>query len=115
MVGIMVKTWVNYGWIDDCSRSLNSSRILKFEKEPDSDPDPDWKILEQERSRSLKKWLRPNLFPYTLFLRLIQTHVLYHKGNLSFSLHLMLIVLTWSTSKCPLLGYSVVSEVQSTS
>jgi len=41
MVGIMVKTWVNYGWIDDCSRSLNSSRILKFEKEPDSDPDPD--------------------------------------------------------------------------
>jgi len=29
------KTWVNYGWIDDCSRSLNRSRILKFEKFPD--------------------------------------------------------------------------------
>jgi len=27
-----VKTWVNYGWIDDCSRSLNRSRILKFEE-----------------------------------------------------------------------------------
>jgi len=23
---------VNYGWIDDCSRSLNRSRILKFEE-----------------------------------------------------------------------------------
>ena len=38
----LVKTWVNYGWIDDCSRSLNRSRILKFEKQPD----PDSKILE---------------------------------------------------------------------
>jgi len=27
-----VKTWVNYGWIDDCSRSLNRSWILKFEE-----------------------------------------------------------------------------------
>ena len=27
-----VKTWVNYGWIDDCSQSLNRSRILKFEE-----------------------------------------------------------------------------------
>jgi len=26
-----VKTCVNYGWVDDCSRSLNRSRILKFE------------------------------------------------------------------------------------
>jgi len=32
----------NLGWIDDCSRSLNRSRILKFEKLPD----PDSKILE---------------------------------------------------------------------
>ena len=55
----LVKTWVNYGWNDDCSRSLNRSRIVKFEKLPD--PDPDSKILEQERTRSLKKWLRPPL------------------------------------------------------
>ena len=27
-----VRTWVNYGWNDDCSRSLNWSRILKFEE-----------------------------------------------------------------------------------
>jgi len=26
------KTWVNYGWVDDCSRGLNRSRILKFEE-----------------------------------------------------------------------------------
>ena len=47
-----VKTWANFGWIDG-SRSLNRSRILKFEKFPD----PDLKILEMERSRGLKKWL----------------------------------------------------------
>ena len=29
-----VKTWVNFGWIDDCSRSLNRIRVLKFEKLP---------------------------------------------------------------------------------
>jgi len=55
MVISKVKTWVNYGWIDDCGRSLNKSRILKFEKLPDPDPDPDSKMFEQERSRSLKK------------------------------------------------------------
>ena len=27
-----VNKWANYGWIDDCSRSLNRSRILKFEE-----------------------------------------------------------------------------------
>jgi len=27
-----VKTWVNYDWMDDCSGSLNRSRILKFEE-----------------------------------------------------------------------------------
>jgi len=27
-----VKTWVNYVWVDCCSRSLNRSRILKFEE-----------------------------------------------------------------------------------
>ena len=27
-----VRTWVNYGWNDDCSRSLNWSRILNFEE-----------------------------------------------------------------------------------
>jgi len=43
----------NHGWIDYCSRGLNRSRILKFEELPDPGPDP--KILEQERSRSLKK------------------------------------------------------------
>jgi len=48
-----VKTWENCGWIDDCSRSLNKSRILKFDKY--WDPDPDSNILEQERGRSLKK------------------------------------------------------------
>jgi len=46
-------TWVNYGWIDDCSQSLSESRILNFEEW--LDPDPDSKILEQERSQSLKK------------------------------------------------------------
>ena len=50
---------VNYCWIEECSPSLNRSRILKFEKLPDQDPEPDSKLLEQERSRSLKKWLRP--------------------------------------------------------
>ena len=35
-----VKTWVNYDWIDDCSRSLNRSRILKFEEYPGPDADP---------------------------------------------------------------------------
>ena len=47
---------VNFGWIDR-SRSLNRSRIFEFEKFPDPDLDPDLKILEQERSRSLKRWL----------------------------------------------------------
>jgi len=54
-----VKTWINFDLIDDVSRSLNRSRILKFENL--LDPGPDSKILEQERSRSLKKWLRPPL------------------------------------------------------
>jgi len=54
-----VKTWANLGWIDDCSQSLNKSRILKFQKLPDPDLDLDSKILEQERS--LKKWLWPPL------------------------------------------------------
>ena len=47
----------HYGWTDDCSWSLNRRRIFKFEKLPD----PDSKILEQERCRSLNKWLRPPL------------------------------------------------------
>jgi len=47
-----VKTWVNCN--DDCSRSLNRSRILKLKELTD----PDSKILEQERNWSLKKWLR---------------------------------------------------------
>jgi len=37
----------------NCSRSLNRSHILKFEKFPD--PDPNSKVLEQERSQSLEK------------------------------------------------------------
>ena len=36
--------------MDDCSRSRNKSRMLKYEEQPD----PDLKILEPERSRSLK-------------------------------------------------------------
>ena len=47
------KKWVNYGWIGDCSLSLNRSRILKLEKLPDTDPDSE--MLEQERSWSLRK------------------------------------------------------------
>jgi len=35
------KTWVNYDWIDECSLSLNRSRILKLKKLADTDPDPD--------------------------------------------------------------------------
>jgi len=46
---------------DDYSRSLNKSRILKFEKLTDPDPDRDSYILKQERSWSLKKWLWPPL------------------------------------------------------
>jgi len=53
-----VKPLVILGCLD-CSRSLNRSRIFKFEKFPD--PDPDSKVLEQERSRSLKKRLHPPL------------------------------------------------------
>ena len=34
----VVKTWVNYDCIDDSSRSLNRSRILKFETLPNADP-----------------------------------------------------------------------------
>jgi len=56
-----VKTWENFGCIDDCSWSLHRSRILKFEKLLDPEPDQDSKILKQERSRRLKKWLRPPL------------------------------------------------------
>jgi len=44
-----VKPLVIFGFLN-CSRSLKRSRILKSEKFPD----PDLKILEQERSRSLK-------------------------------------------------------------
>jgi len=40
---------------------MNRYRILKFEKLPYPDLDPDSKILEQERIRSLKKRLRPPL------------------------------------------------------
>ena len=47
----------NFAW----HRSLNRSWILKFEKFPEPDPDPDSSILEEERSLSLKKWLRPPL------------------------------------------------------
>jgi len=47
---------IDFGWIHS-SQSLNRSRILKFKKFLD----PDSKTLEQERSRSLKKWLRPPL------------------------------------------------------
>jgi len=46
------KTWVIFGWVDG-GRILNRSQILKFGKFPDLNPDSI--ILEQERSRSLKK------------------------------------------------------------
>jgi len=45
------KNMVNFGWIGG-SRSLNGSRILKFEKFPD--PDQNSNILEQEQTRRLK-------------------------------------------------------------
>ena len=45
-----VKTWANFGSINDCSQSLKRSRILRFEELPDADS----QSLEQERSRSLK-------------------------------------------------------------
>jgi len=48
-----VKIWINcqlHGW----KLESDSSRILKFEKFPGPKPYPDSKILEQERSRSLK-------------------------------------------------------------
>ena len=51
MVISQVKTWVNFGWINDGRWSLNRIRILKFKKIPD----PDFKSLEQERNRSQKK------------------------------------------------------------
>jgi len=46
------KTWADFGLTDDGSRSLNRSLIFKFENLPE--PDSDSKILNQERSRSLK-------------------------------------------------------------
>ena len=55
-----VKPLLIFGCIA-CSRNLNRSRILKFENLPDPDPDLGSKILEQERSRSLEKWLWPPL------------------------------------------------------
>jgi len=48
-----VETSLNFGSFDSC-QSLNRSRILKFEKISNPNPGPDSKILEQERSRSLK-------------------------------------------------------------
>ena len=57
-----VSPLVIFGCID-CSRSLNRRRILKFKKFQDTDTD--LKVLEQEQSRSLKKWLPPPL---------VQTH-----------------------------------------
>ena len=51
-----IQTLPHFGCIY-CCRSLNRSRILNFEKIPE--PDPDSKILEQERS--LKMLLRPPL------------------------------------------------------
>jgi len=55
-VVISKKTLVDFRWIDG-SRSVNRSRILKFE----NFPNPHSKILEQVWSRSLTKWLRPPL------------------------------------------------------
>ena len=54
-----VKTWTNYGWIHVYSWSPNRGWILKFEKFPESD----LKILEEEWSQNLKKWLQPPLVP----------------------------------------------------
>jgi len=58
--------WVNFSWIHDGSnRGLNRSQIFKFEKLPDTDPDI--KILEQERSGSLKNSIRPPLLHTRFF------------------------------------------------
>jgi len=58
-----VKPLAIFGCID-CSRSLNRSPIIKFEKFLD----PDSSILEQERSRSLKMWLRRPLLSMCLLV-----------------------------------------------
>ena len=50
---IRFRQGVTFGYRDGF-RILNRNRILKFEKTSD----PDSKISEQERSRSLKMWLR---------------------------------------------------------
>ena len=76
------KTWGNFGWIDSCP-SLNRSWILKFENLPDLGPD--LKILEQERSRSLKKWLRSILI-YSRY----KIEVLYYPGTR----------VTWCVTNC---------------
>jgi len=76
------KTWVNFGWIDSCP-SLNRSQILKFKNLPDLGPD--LKILEQERSRSLKKWLRSILI-YSRY----KIEVLYYPGTR----------VTWCVTNC---------------
>jgi len=44
------KTWVNYGWIDDCSRNLNRSQFLKLKK-----------FLVRIGTRSKKFWNRSGL------------------------------------------------------
>jgi len=48
---------LNFGCIDG-SRSLNRSRILKFENFADSDLQRGSTISEQERGRRLKMWLQ---------------------------------------------------------
>jgi len=61
---VSVKTLLTFGCIDGC-RSLNCSRILKFEKV--SGLGTDLKTLEQERSRNLKMLLWPEVLGVKFF------------------------------------------------
>jgi len=66
MTRVKDKTLLNFVWI--CARrNLYGSRILKFEKNSNPDQVPYSKILKQEQSRSLEKWLQPPLITMYCF------------------------------------------------
>jgi len=85
---------MNFGSIDGRG-SLNRNRIIKFEKFSD----PDWKIVEQERSRSLKMWLRLSL---VLFYSAVQD-IVHCAGNAHLVRH-MFPVLSYLRIFCPWMG-----------
>jgi len=74
-----VKTWIDYGWIDDASRSLNRSRIAIFENIPGLDPDPDLKNFRTGAELESEKVTPATTNGYVnnvLFMRLIKPKII---------------------------------------